>query len=227
MREDQEKGEGSMKHRDTIIRLLFLALFAFLMARGNMMLWLGLFGISLLAAVLFGRFYCGYVCPMNTVMIPVDWVAKKLKLQTLKTPQWLEKGYVTWIALVGSVAAMVLFKRFLGIRLPVLLIWLAAAVLVTLRYRPAVFHNLICPFSAPQKLFGRFARQSRMVEESACIGCKRCEKACPSDAITVAPEDQKAHIHVALCHQCTNCRQVCPKDAIGYSRVLPKEKSAV
>lgn len=216
-----------MKYIVTVVRLLFLALFVFLIVQGKMMLWLGLFGISLLAALIFGRIYCGYVCPMNTVMVPVDWIAKKLKIQTQKTPKWLGKGYFAWIALIVSVAAMLLSKRFLHVNIPILLIWLALAVLVTLRYRPAVFHNLICPFSAPQKLFGRIARRSRMVDETACIGCKLCEKACPSDAIAVTPKNKKAHINIALCHQCTNCRQVCPKDAICYTRSQHKEKSAV
>ncbi|NLL46750.1 MAG: 4Fe-4S binding protein [Clostridiales bacterium] len=216
-----------MKYIVTVVRLLLLALFVFLIVQGKMMLWLGLFGISLLAALIFGRIYCGYVCPMNTVMVPVDWIAKKLKIQTQKTPKWLGKGYFAWIALIVSVAAMLLSKRFLHVNIPILLIWLALAVLVTLRYSPAVFHNLICPFSAPQKLFGRIARRSRMVDETACIGCKLCEKACPSDAIAVTPEDKKAHINIALCHQCTNCRQVCPKDAICYTRSQHKEKSAV
>jgi len=206
-----------MKYTVTIIRLIFLALFVFLLAQGKMMLWLGLFGVSLLAALVFGRIYCGYVCPMNTLMVPADWIAKKLNIQTQKTPKWLGNGYFAWLTLVVSIVAMLLAKRFLHINLPILFIWVVLAVIITLRYRPSVFHNLICPFSAPQKLFGRFARRSKTVDEAACIGCKLCEKACPSDAITVAPEHKKAFIDTALCYQCTNCRQVCPKDAICYS----------
>lgn len=216
-----------MRYTVTIIRLLFLALFVFLLAQGKMMLWLGLFGISLLATLVLGRIYCGYVCPMNTLMIPANWIARKLHLQTQKTPRWLGNGYISWITLALSIAAMLLFKRFLHINLPILLIWLAIAVLVTLRYRPAVFHNLICPFGAPQTLFGRFARRGKAVKEAACIGCRLCEKVCPSEAIVVSPENRKAVISTALCHQCTNCRQVCPKEAICYSSDLHKEKSAL
>ena len=207
-----------MKYITNIIRLLFLALFIFLMANGKVVLWLALFGVSLIIALIFGRVYCGYACPMNTLMIPIEWLSKKLKLQTADTPKWLKNGYFTWITLGISVAVMLLSKRLLHVDLPILPFWLVMSILITLRYKPAVFHNLICPFGALQRSFGRFARLSEKVDKDACVGCKLCEKACPSNAIVVSSEDKKAVINTALCHQCIKCQQVCPKDAIHYSK---------
>lgn len=207
-----------MKYITTIIRILFLALFLFLLVNGKVLLWLALFAVSLIAALIFGRVYCGYVCPMNTLMIPVEWLSKKIKLQTSKTPKWLKNGYFAWITLIISIAAMLLSKGFLHANLPILPFWLVMSILITLRYKPAVFHNLICPFGALQRTFGRFARLSEKVDKDVCIGCKLCEKVCPSNAIVVSSKDKKAVISSALCHQCTNCRQVCPKDAIHYSK---------
>ena len=207
-----------MKYITNIIRILFLALFIFLLANGKVLLWLALFAVSLVAALIFGRVYCGYACPMNTLMIPIEWLSKKLKLQTADTPKWLKNGYFTWITLGISVAVMLLSKRLLHVDLPILPFWLVMSILITLRYKPAVFHNLICPFGALQRSFGRFARLSEKVDKDACVGCKLCEKDCPSNAIVVSSEDKKAVINTALCHQCTNCRQVCPKSAIHYSK---------
>jgi len=207
-----------MKHAANIVRTLFFALFLFLLLNGKLVLWLAIFAASLLAALAFGRVYCGYACPMNTLMVPVERLSKMLKLQTDKKPRWLKNGYFAWVTLVVSVAVMLLSRRLLHIDLPVLPFWLAVSVLVTLRYKPEVFHNLICPFGALQKAFGRFARFSQKVDRDACIGCRLCEKECPSSAILVCPKDRKADINVALCHQCDNCRQVCPKNAIRYRR---------
>lgn len=207
-----------MKYIANIIRIFFLALFLFLLVNGKVMLWLALFGVSLLVALIFGRVYCGYVCPMNTLMIPTDWLSKKLKIQMAGTPKWLENGYFAWITLVISIVVMLLSKKILHINLPILPFWLIISILVTLRYKPEVFHNRICPFGALQKIFGRFARLSEKVNMDACVGCKLCEKACPSNAIIVSPEDEKAVINTALCLQCKTCRQVCPKDAIHYGK---------
>ncbi len=207
-----------MKYIINIIRILFFALFLYLMINGKAALWLALFSISLVLAVIFGRIYCGYVCLMNTLMIPTEWISKKLKLQTRNTPRILKSGYFPWISLAISVALIIISKRVLQIDFPLLPIWLILSVLITLRYHPAVFHNLICPFGALQKLFGRFARFSETVDKDACISCKLCEKVCPSNAIMVYPVDKKAAINKSICLQCTNCRQICPTKAISYGK---------
>ncbi|HNX13265.1 MAG TPA: 4Fe-4S binding protein [Oscillospiraceae bacterium] len=212
-----------MKIWAAIIRVLFLALFLFLVITGKMFLWLALFGVSLAAAIFFGRIYCGYICPMNTLMIPAQWLSKKLKFQTDKTPKWLENGVFAWIFFVVTVAVVVISQKVLHKNLPFLLIWLAISVLVTLRYKPEVFHNLLCPFGALQKLAGKFSFLSKRVHSDRCIGCKLCEKACPSKAIAVMLEDKKAKIDKKLCHQCENCTLICPKNAIDYGRTFKKK----
>lgn len=207
-----------MKYIISTIRILFLALFLFLVLNGKMMLWFVLFAVSLAAALVFGRVYCGYACPMNTLMIPTEWLSKKLKLQADKSPKWLDSGKFAWLALIGSVVVMLFAKKVLHKNIPILLIWLVVSILTTLRYKPAVFHNLICPFGVIQKVFGRFAKFSEKVNKEKCIGCKLCEKVCPSGAIKVKSIDKKSEIKISLCLQCTNCQQVCLKDAIHYSK---------
>jgi len=199
-----------------LIRVIFFGLFIFVIAKGNMMLWLAFFAASLVLAVLFGRLYCGYACPMNTVMLPAEWISKKLKLSK-EAPKWLEKGIFPWVFLVLSVAVMMISKQVLHADLPILIIWVAVSLLITIVFRPYVFHNLICPFGALQTVFGRFAFFSKKVDADKCIGCKKCEAVCPSLSIVVN-EDKKATIDKSLCHQCTNCTEVCPTDAISYKK---------
>jgi polyferredoxin len=207
-----------VKYNITIVRWLFLALFLFLIVSGKVVLWLGLFGASLLVALFFGRVYCGYACPMNTLMIPAEGLSKKLNMKRKKAPQFLQSGKVAWVALAASILAMLIFKKAWQINLPILPLWLVVSLFFTFQYGPATFHNLICPFGVLQRLFGKYARFSHMVNGEDCSGCKRCEKICPTEAIEVNEENKKASIDPALCFQCGSCRQVCREEMISYSR---------
>ncbi|MEW6678590.1 MAG: RnfABCDGE type electron transport complex subunit B [Pseudomonadota bacterium] len=57
-----------------------------------------------------------------------------------------------------------------------------------------------------------------LVEETLCIGCTRCFKVCPTDAIMGAAK----HIHVVFreaCTACEKCVETCPTMAISMSPV--------
>lgn len=48
--------------------------------------------------------------------------------------------------------------------------------------------------------------------ETGCIGCKKCEKNCPAEAITVT--DFCAKVDYSKCTACQKCREVCPRGCI-------------
>ena len=207
-----------MKWTASIVKILFFGLFLYIVSTGNMMLWLAMFGVSLIVGLFFGRVYCGYMCPMNTTMPFVEKLSKKLGIQSDETPKWLEKGILPWLALGVSIIVMIASKRALQMNIPIMLIWLGVSLIVTLRYPPAVFHNLICPFGALQRLFGRGLSFEKKVDTKKCIGCKKCESVCPSLAILVSDQDKKAYIKTNQCFQCNNCSDVCPVSAIHYQK---------
>lgn len=200
------------------IRIAFLLLFVVLVQAGKMNLWLALFGITVVGALFFGRFFCGSICPMNTLMVPVDWISKKLGMKQRNVPKLFQNQVGAILLLVLSLAILLVSRKVLQKNVPILFLFLGISVLVTLFYKPEFFHNHLCPFGLVQKLTGRFAVCSKRASEESCISCKKCEKVCPAAAISFTEDKKKAVIQAALCHQCQNCTTVCPTAAIAYGR---------
>ena len=201
-----------------IIRLFFLALFAFLMITGRFQLWLVIYIVGLLLTPFFGRIYCGYVCPMNTVMRPVQKFSRKIGLQRTKVPAWLESTKLPFAVLALTLVSMLLGKRILDRQLPVLLILFSLSMIVTLFVKSSVWHNGLCPYSILLRFGAKFSKKSRTVDHLVCKGTQHCLKVCPSGAISFDKEIKKATIDTTLCHQCEACSSVCPTHAISYQK---------
>lgn len=196
--------------------MLFLGVFLIVVLMGKTALWLGIFLISLLGASIFGRFYCGYICPMNTVMRVTGRFAKKLHLRSESIPKWMTIKFIPWSILILMLFTVILSKKILHHEIPILLLLVFLSILFTARYGEWIFHNHICPYGALLRITGRLARVSTKVEKTQCIGCKKCETVCPSKAVQVDRMNKVAEINPALCHQCQECSIICPKKAIWY-----------
>lgn len=165
--------------------------------------------VLLLPAVLTDAFgigapyFCKYVCPAGT----------------LEGGAPLLLGNETLRAAVGF-----LFSWKMGL----LLLTLAGSVLL---YRP--FCKYLCPLGAIYGLLNRFSAYRMGVEQSACVHCRKCEKACKMGV------DVTGDINSAECIRCGACKAVCPTGAIwsGFGgaekttsskngRAFPKKKAS-
>jgi len=202
------------KHRHfwrTTTQILALALFLFLLAQNKLTLWVLLFGAAALLSVVFGRFYCSWICPMNSSFRVIHSLYGRLGLRRLKTPRFFKNPVTRGLILVLFVGSMVIMKQR---KIPVnmLLYITLASILITLFFDEAFWHRRLCPFGTILSITSRKSRTNMKVDEEACIACGKCQKVCPSGSlITLA--DKKRRNLPQECLLCGSCTAVCPTAA--------------
>lgn len=197
------------------IQVLFLALFVVLAVMGKIQIWMIIFVLSALASLIFSRFYCGWLCPINTVLKPVTWAKKKLHIKSFKVPAFLKKTWVRIFMLVVFLGILG-FTLKTGKKLPVLPISVGLGFVLTLFFPEELWHRYLCPYGSILSLPSRKARYGMKINEEKCIGCGKCMKACPAVAIT--KDGKKYSITKNDCLVCRACAEACPVDAITYHK---------
>ena len=195
------------------IQILFLALFVVLAINGKIQIWMGIFVLSALASLVFSRFYCGWLCPIHTVLKPVTWAKKKLHIKSFNIPSFLKKTWVRIFMLVLFLGILA-FTLKTGKRLPVLPISVALGFALTLFFPEELWHSHLCPYGTILSLPSRKAKYRMDIEQEKCISCGKCKKVCPT--VAIAREEKKYTIIKNECLVCRACAEVCPTQAITY-----------
>ncbi len=197
------------------IQILFLALFVVLAVVGKIQIWMGIFVLSALASLVFSRFYCGWICPINTTLKPVTWAKKKLHVKSFKVPALLKNPWIRIGMLVLFLGILLVTIRT-GKKLPVLPTSVALGFALTLFFPEELWHRYLCPYGSILSLPSRKAKYGMKIGQEICISCGKCMKACPSVAIT--KEGKKYSITQNDCLVCRACAEVCPVGAIAYHK---------
>lgn len=72
-------GSGKFRYILRIaVEITFFIVFAAILLAGFTQLWLVIFGIGVIASIVFDRFYCGWMCPIGTLARPIGWLYEKL-----------------------------------------------------------------------------------------------------------------------------------------------------
>jgi polyferredoxin len=173
-------------------------------------------GILTLLAALFGRHFCGYLCPIGVMQeaaytIPTKKILIQQKgilgaLRALLLVAIIGGPFLLGIALLDYFGFSDFFRLTLSAGTLVFITILLISIFI---YRP--FCRIICPVGAIFQV-GAFPAIYKIRRTDACIECRKCERVCPTNEAKA--EDRKSE-----CYLCRRCIEVCPKDgALVYGR---------
>lgn len=203
-----------IKYIQLALQLAFLALFLFLIIKGGVQLWMVAFIIGILVAFLLGRVYCGWLCPINTVMRGITWIKKKLRIKSVGIPVFLTKPWIR-ISVLGLFIAVFIFTMTSGKKLPILPTFFAIGIILTLFFPEELWHRYLCPYGTIMSFPARKAKYAMQIDSHLCNNCGRCLRTCPAKAVT------KGELHYAIlkkdCIVCLECSRACRQNSIRFN----------
>lgn len=154
------------------------------------------------------------------LLVFVIWLPAFAVTKTGIAPPYFCKYICPAGTLGGGVPLMIadpVLRKLAGIlfswKMLVLIIVLVASVLI---HRP--FCRYLCPLGAFYSLFNRFSFFQMQFDSAKCVGCGKCDQACP-----MAVEVTK-NINSAECIRCGKCKSVCPVQAISSGFTFSETK---
>lgn len=193
--------------------------------------------IPVLFTIIFGRAFCGWICPINTLMEGLDALRKRLKgLLPWMRDVRIGHGVKYWVLLVTLIIVAVTGIPFFSYYLPYLVfgrevynviffkmvsigaVALLGLVLFEFFLSRRGWCRYLCPSGALLSLIGgrsivkvRFSGKERCPES-----CNECNLACP-----MALEVREGR-HERECTNCGECILACPNSTLGYTFGLRK-----
>lgn len=193
--------------------------------------------IALLAmAIIGGRFFCGWLCPVGAIQDFASRIGRRLKILRYKVLD--NKAYTVILKYLILLAILIVSISGYGAIISVLSPWRAflsspktitawaemkiGFIIILIIFIASIFVSrffcrYLCPLGAAQSLFSSFSPLS-IKHEKSCRSCNKCLEECPvgisfsSESNTISPE----------CIRCLKCVEDCKANAnsrvyIGFS----------
>jgi len=202
-----------------------------------------LFFAFALITLLFRKAFCSWICPVGTLSEYLWKFGRRLFGRNFRFPRWIDLAlrslkylllsfFACAVATMSAEAIaefvaspyglvvdvrMLNFFRFLGTTTVYVLCGFVLASIFVQNF----WCRYLCPYGAFMGLISLVSPARITRNESACIDCAKCAKACPS-ALAV---DRLVQIRSAECTNCLECVAICPaKDALSLQLAAPRRR---
>lgn len=182
--------------------------------------------VFLFYALIAGRAFCAWLCPVNLVTDSAAWLRRKLGMQG----GWdMSRGVRYWALGLGLVLSALLGVAAFEWVSPVSMLhrglvfgmglgW--AAVLGIFVFDLLAVQNgfcgHVCPLGGFYSLAGRFSLIKPVYVHERCSGCNECLKVCPEGQVLGMVGRGTARVSSGECTNCGRCVEVCADGAINF-----------
>lgn len=191
-------------------------------------------------AVVGGRVFCAWVCPVNLVTDVAGWLRNRFGIKTalylsrntryfvlaaaLALSALMGVAAFEWVSPIGMAHREIIFGLGLGFQA------LLAIFLFDLLILKHGWCGHLCPLGAFWSAVGRHTAQVRVRFDAAtCTHCGECAKVCPEpQVLNLKRLEESGYVFSGECSNCGRCTPVCPEGSLSFDwRPLIRRHNAI
>jgi ferredoxin-type protein NapH len=189
---------------------------------------LGMLG-PVLAAVLLGRVFCSWVCPINTLQEFSGWLRRNFGRQAWKRDRWVLPRALLWYVLIAEVVTTLILGTPLWVFLSppglvgrelmtviffgtlavegVIILAVLGLDLITRHF----YCRYLCPLGGLLGILGSKRQLRVAMDRDSCTACHRCDRTCPLGLLP-----SRGETHTATCWNCGRCIDACREGSLQF-----------
>jgi ferredoxin-type protein NapH len=181
-------------------------------------------------ALVTGRVFCSWICPMNLISDFTNFVYRKLHLgrenKKFNFPnyaRYIVLGLALILSFIFEFAAFELISPIsvlhrsiiFGIGTSTLIV--VAVILADLFIQPRLWCSYLCPLGGMYAATSRFRLLKVWHTKDNCTECMKCKVVCPERQILKIINVEDGFITSGACTNCGRCIEVCEDNALNFS----------
>ena len=185
--------------------------------------------VAVFYAIVGGRFFCSWVCPINMVTDLANYLRRKLDIARYQKRLYMSRTLRFWVLGLSLVLSFVMGLTAFELISPIAILHRGivfgigfgfTAILVIFLLDLLVHENAwcghICPLGAFYTLLGKFSLVRVKYNLDACTSCMQCKVVCPEKEVLDIITHVSATITQGECTNCARCIEVCEDDALNF-----------
>ncbi len=186
--------------------------------------------VLLFYAIIGGRSFCSWVCPLNMVTDFASWVRKKLGFNINDNIVLVKRNTRYWVLVLGLILSAIMGVAAFEVVSPISMLYRgvifgfgmgwAVVVIVFLFDVFVVDHGWcghICPLGAFYSIVGKFALIKIEHNVDNCTLCMKCKPVCHEQQVLKIIGNKSGFITSGECSSCGRCIESCDDNALKYS----------
>lgn len=178
-------------------------------------------------ALIAGRTFCSWVCPVNLVTDAAGWLRARLRVPDLcslsrNVRYWflalaLLLSALTGVAAFEWVSPISMLHREIVFGIGLGLTAIAGIFLLDLLVVRHGWCGHLCPLGAFYSLLGRIALLRVRFDDSTCTRCAECVRVCPEPKVLdFKLTAENGMVVSGECTNCARCIPICPENSLSF-----------